>query len=250
MKTHLSSLDLEVLNPIETKKIIGGNWYDYHDIPEVNIPWDGGGGNDGGWWGNEPWYPSDGGGDYGGGSGGSSNGPGESPFPDHICKQGTNANTCAANALSYAAGHFGATGLTASDFADMAGKDFFNMAFNNGAGLTAGELGNIVSNVFDNNVIGMQISDIMTATGSGNPVIGIIENPGGNDGHVVVIVGADANGTVSFMDSMTGTMSSANINNVNFTGNFVQLTGVKDNALVNQYKNDANDVSACTVCGR
>ncbi|MCJ8153288.1 C39 family peptidase [Chryseobacterium sp. SSA4.19] len=250
MKTQLSGLDLEVLNPIETKKIIGGNWYDYHDIPEVVIPWDGGGGNDGGWWGNDPWYPDNGGGDYGGGSGsGPGNGSGDS-FPDHICKQGTNANTCAANALSYAAGHFGATGLTASDFAEMAGKDFSNMAYNNGPGLNGGDLSDIVMNVFDNNVIGFGISDIITATSAGNPVIGIIENPGGNDGHVVVIVGANANGTVSFMDSMTGSMTTANMSNINFVGNFVQLTGVKDNALVNHYKNDTNDASACSICGR
>ncbi|WP_042723339.1 C39 family peptidase [Flavobacterium sp. B17] len=250
-RTHLCDLDLEVLNPIETKKIVGGNWYDYtyHDIPEVVIPWDGGGGGDP--WGG--WYdPSHGGNDYpdyGGGNGGSSN-TGSDDFPDHICKQGINANTCAANALSYAAGHFGVPGLTASDFAEMVGKDFNNMAYNNGPGLTAGEMGDIVMNVFDNNIIGMEISDIITATNSGNPVIGIIGNPSGNDGHVVVIVGAEVNGTISFMDSMTGSMTTANLSNVNFIGNFVQLTGVKDNALVNQYKNDTNDTSACSICGR
>lgn len=72
-KTQLGDLDLEILNPIETKKIIGGNWYDYHDIPEVTIPWDGGGGSGG--WDDYPGHgPGDGGGpggDYGGGSGGS-----------------------------------------------------------------------------------------------------------------------------------------------------------------------------------
>jgi hypothetical protein len=74
-KTQLGDLDLEVLNPIETKKIIGGNWYDYINIGEVVIHWDGGsGGNDGGGWGYDPTH---GGGDYpgdwGGGSGGGSN---------------------------------------------------------------------------------------------------------------------------------------------------------------------------------
>ncbi|WP_223560123.1 DUF6973 domain-containing protein [Chryseobacterium lathyri] len=73
-KTQLGDLDLEVLNPIETKKIIGGNWYDYTNIGEVVIPWDGGGG------GGDPWGgyydPTHGGGDYGdtgGGGGGGGN---------------------------------------------------------------------------------------------------------------------------------------------------------------------------------
>lgn len=240
--------DFEVLNPIETKKVVGGDWWRY--IDEVVIPWDGTDWGD--WWDGSGLYdPSNpyGNGGNDSGSGGNNN-PDQNGFPDHICKQGPNANTCAANALSYAAGYFGASGITASDFAEMVGKDYYNMAFNNGAGLTAGEIGNIVDNVFNNNVIGFQLSDLIYATGSGNPVIGLIANPSGNDGHAVVIVGADANGTVCFMDSMTGNMNSANLNTINFVGNFVQLTGVKDNALVNQAKNDTNDISACSICGR
>ncbi|WP_079243034.1 DUF6973 domain-containing protein [Chryseobacterium indologenes] len=78
-RTQLGDLDLEVLNPIETKKIIGGDWYDYTNIGEVVIPWDGGGG------GGDPWGdyydPTHGGGDYGD-TGGGGSGSGSSVSAD------------------------------------------------------------------------------------------------------------------------------------------------------------------------
>jgi hypothetical protein len=86
-KAHFSDLDLEVLNPIETKKVLGGGWDDYFprdgQIDEVIIWGSSGGGDYGDWWGYDPThggndYPSDWG---GGGSGGdaSPNGVLENP---------------------------------------------------------------------------------------------------------------------------------------------------------------------------
>lgn len=77
-KAQLGDLDLEVLNPVETKKVLGGAWYDYDGyIPTVEIPWDG---NDwGSWWDNsgliDPNDPWGSGGNDGGGSGGSGSSP-------------------------------------------------------------------------------------------------------------------------------------------------------------------------------
>ena len=239
--------DFEVLNPIETKKVVGGDWWRY--IDEVVIPWDGTDWGD--WWDGSGLYdPSNPYGNGGNDSGsGSSNNPDQNGFPEHICKQGANATTCATNALSYVANYFGAAGLTASDFAEMAGKDYFSMSTGSEVGLTTTQMEVIMNNVFN----GITISDyqsLVSQVSSGNPIIAGIDGSNGIDGHVVVITCADSAGNIQYMDSVTGGVVNTTFNNVNFMNDFVAITGVKDNNYVNQYKNDANDVSFCSICGR
>lgn len=249
-RVQLSDLDLQVLNPIETKKIIGGNWYDYHDIPEVVIPWDGGGG-DGGWWGNEPWYPSDGG-DYGGGSGGNDGGPGQGSLPSaptHMCLQSASAATCATMALNYVANYFGGTGLTSSDFAEFAGQNFSDMMLGVG-GLNSSQMQAAVNTFFQNTIIdGTNGNNIANELNAGHPILGTIDQ-GGGVGHEVVIVGFDSGaGTVTYMDSLVGGVQTSNISSLSFTGSLFAISGLNTNSIVNKYSTDTNDVSGCSICG-
>lgn len=254
-KAHLCDLDLEVLNPIETKKIVGGNWYDYHDIPEVVIPWDGGGGGDpwGGWQdpshgGND--YP-----DYGGGSGSSSGGPGQGALPSaptHICQQAAGSATCATMALNYVANYFGGTGLSSSDFAEFAGQNFYAMLGGAG-GLSSSQMQAAVNTFFQNTIIdGSNGNNIANELNAGHPILGTIDQ-GGGIGHEVVIVGFDATaGTITYMDSIAGGVQTSNISgagSVSFTGSLFAISGLNSNSIVDKYKNDTNDVTACSICG-
>ncbi|MCJ8153287.1 C39 family peptidase [Chryseobacterium sp. SSA4.19] len=251
-RTNFSTIGFEILNPIETKKIIGGNWYDYHDIPEVVIPWDGGGGNDGGWWGNDPWYPDNGGGDYGGGSGGSGGGPGQGSLPSaptHMCLQTAGVATCATMALNYVANYFGGTGLTSSDFAEFAGQNFVDMMSGLG-GLNTSQMQAAVNTFFQNTIIdGSNGITIANELNAGHPILGTIDQ-GGGVGHEVVIVGFDSGaGTVTYMDSLVGGVQTYNVSTITFTGSLFAISGLNNNSIVNKYKTDTNDISGCSICG-
>jgi hypothetical protein len=253
-------MDLEIINPIESKTILGGDLYDplgydwepsawawngYRN-PYEWIPVDYGGNGDG----------SGSGSGSGGGSGGSGGGGGggddtfyypDPEFPDHICQQPANSATCATIALSYVANYFGATGLTSSDFAEMAGQNYDAMHYGIG-GLTGDNLSTIMTNVFQSTIIDGSTASIESNLRSGNPILAtIVYNNGG--GHEVVITEFDAYaGKVSFMDSISGTKVVSNISDVSFTSQLYAVTGIQNNATVNQYKNDTNDVSYCTIC--
>lgn len=256
-RTHLCDLDLEVLNPIETKKIIGGNWYDYtyHDIPEVIIS-GGGGGYDGGGWGYDP---SHGGNDYpdygGGGSGSNSGGPGQGSLPSaptHICQQLAGSATCATMALNYVANYFGGTGLTSSDFAEFAGQNFYNMLLGQG-GLSNSQMQTAVNTFFQNTIIdGSNGNNIANELNAGHPILGAIDQ-GGGIAHEVVIIGFDATaGTITYMDSIAGGVQTSNISgagSVSFTGSLFAISGLNSNSIVDKYKNDTNDVTGCSICG-
>jgi len=244
-------MDFEVMNPIESKKVLGGDWYNDWDLGwlnEVVITGGGGGGwydpfgvnyNDGSSWGDQ------GGGYYGGGGGNPDNGP---TFPDHICTQLNQGTTCATMALSYVANYFGATGLTSSDFAEMTGHNYMSMMVGLQDGLTGAQLSTIMSTIFNSTTIDGSTASMESNLNSGNPILATI-NQGGGIGHEVVIVGFDANvGTVSYMDSLVGSLVTSNVNTVNFIGSLYAVTGVQNNATVNQYKNDTNDVK-CSICG-
>jgi hypothetical protein len=270
-------MDLEIINPIESKKVLGGDWY--YELDNVNIygdeRWSYGYGNDeggmtivyggggssnqdyGGWWdsnlgGNYNDHGSWGGGNTGGGPDGSS----DPTFPDHICTQADYSSTCATMALSYVANYFGATGLTSSDFAEMVGNDYLSMLTGQpnpitdifSDGLTGAQISTIMSSVFQSTIIDGSTASMESNLNSGNPILATIDLGGGN-GHEVVIVGFNASlGTVSYMDSMVGGLVTSNLNAVTFTSQLYAVTGVQNNATVNQYKNDTNDIK-CSICG-
>ncbi|CAH0295517.1 papain-like cysteine protease family protein [Chryseobacterium sp. Bi04] len=251
-RTHFCDLDLEVLNPIETKKIIGGNWYDYTNIGEVVIPWDGGGGGgyDGGY------DPTHGGNDYpdygGGGSGSNSGGPGQGSLPSaptHICQQLAGSATCATMALNYVANYFGGTGLTSSDFAEFTGQNFFAMLGGAG-GLSSSQLQTAVNTFFQNTIIdGSNGNTIANELNGGHPILGTIDQ-GGGVGHEVVITNFDASaGTVTYMDSIQGGPKTSSLSTVSFTGPLFAISGLNNNSIVQKYRTDTNDVTACSICG-
>jgi hypothetical protein len=49
------------------------------------------------------------------------------------------------------------------------------------------------------------------------------------------------------MDPMKGELVTDNVSDISFTSQFYAVTGVQNNALVNQYKNDNNDIK-CSAC--
>lgn len=243
--------DFEVLNPIETKKVIGG-WWGYRDIEPIDLgTW---GGNDwGSWWDNSGLpgtggNPDYGGGDYGGGSGSSSGS--SSSFPSHICTQAPGSATCATMAMSYVANYFGGNGITSSDFAQFAGQNFNSMLAGQG-GLNYSQLHAAVNTFFQNTIIdGTNGNAILNELNAGHPILGTIDQ-GGGIGHEVVITGFDSSaGTVTYMDSIAGGAVTANISTVSFMGSLFAISGLQNNTIVDKYKNDTDDVSACTICGK
>jgi hypothetical protein len=286
-KTKLSIQNLqtmkefEIINPIESKSLFGGNGYsnDPNNNPNgptynggtLNTVYIGGHGPssgtfygtnntlNGGYahdWNNHGGHNNGG---YGGTSSGSGqwvnndSGQGEGELPNHsshICAQISGGDTCAIMALSYVANYFGATGLTASDFAEMAGKSFVQMVAGAQGGLTTSELNNIVSDIFQSVEIS-SYQEIDTNLNSGHPVIATI-NQGGY-GHEVVITSINLkNGDVSYMDPLTGGPVTNNLvsstNPITFVGSMHAISGIQNNTTVNQYKNDTNDIK-CGICG-
>lgn len=252
-KTHLGDLDLEVLNPIETKKVLGGGWndYDYHEIDEVII-WGGGGGYDGGGWGYDPSHGGNDYPDYGGGGSDNSGGPGDGSLPSpptHICTQGDFSKTCATMALSYVANYFGGTGLTSSDFAEMSGIQYTGMLTGMAEGLNNSQLQSIMGSIFQSTIIdGTNGNTIANELNSGHPILGSIDQ-GGGIGHEVVITGFNSSaGTITYMDSLVGGAVTASVSSVSFVGSLFAVSGLQNNATVDKYKSDTNDVK-CSICG-
>ncbi|WP_449397611.1 hypothetical protein [Chryseobacterium wanjuense] len=72
---------------------------------------------------------------------------------------------------------------------------------------------------------------------------------GGGIGHEVVIIGFDSGaGTITYMDSLVGGAVTSNVSSISFTGSLFAVSGIQNNALVNQYKSDTNDIK-CSICG-
>lgn len=243
--------DFEVLNPIETKKVAGGGW---GYIDEVVIWGDSGGGD---WWGDyyDPYYGGNDYPDYGGGGSGSSGGPGQGSLPSaptHICQQLAGSATCATMALNYVANYFGGTGLSSSDFAEFSGQNFYSMLGGAG-GLNTSQMQAAVNTFFQNTIIdGSNGNNIANELNAGHPILGAIDQ-GGGIAHEVVIIGFDATaGTISYMDSIAGGVQTSNISGagaVSFTGSLFAISGLNSNSIVNKYRTDTNDVTACSICG-
>ncbi|WP_295677780.1 hypothetical protein [uncultured Empedobacter sp.] len=232
-KTHLGELDLEVLNPIETKKIIGGNWYDYdyHDIPEVIID-GGGGGYDGGGWGGWGYDPTHGGGDYGGdyGGGGSGSTGGGDPhtvsgLPTTVEQQIGGACVSFAIAFAATANSHALTGAQAALQIAMGLNLNLNTVLN--TGLTFAQTIQAVNTVLDTHPLMSNVGAITGAIDNNNVVIGNLD-PSSNVGHEVVIVGYDNTaGTFTVADSQTGTYHDVAQGDINLYGGLFEITGVK-----------------------
>lgn len=267
------SLDIEIVNPIESKSLFGGcsyggcgnsygGWNCGNTIYISQTQWSSTGPT--GSASNSGYGGAAGGGDSGGGSstGGDSwidnNYDGindvdqnnqEEKYDKHICTQLNQGTTCATMALSYVANHFGGTGLTSSDFAEMAGKNYMSMMVGLEEGLTSFQLATIMSNVFQSTQISTY-QEIASNANNGIPVLATIDQ-GSGIGHEVVITNLNlATGVMTFMDSLTGGAVTSNLiaNPITFTGSMYAVSGIQNNNIVNQYRNDTNDVK-CGICG-
>lgn len=235
--------DFEVLNPIETKKLVGGGW---GYIDEVVI-W--GDYNDwGNWWDNSGLYdPSNpygnDGRDYGGGG---SSDP-STPPSTHICTQLAGSATCGPMTLSYVANHFGGTGISSSDFAEFTGQNYLSMLAGQG-GMSNSQMQAAVNTFFNNTIIDGSSTSYSSSLGAGNLILATIDQ-GGGIGHEVVITNFDSStGEITYMDSVVGGSDKVNINTANFIGSKFAISGLKDNNIVDKYKNDSNDI-VCSICG-
>ncbi|POR21772.1 hypothetical protein BWK58_11910 [Flavobacterium columnare] len=180
-------MDLEIINPIESKKILGGDWYNdpTWDLGQLREVYVGGSSSGGGWydpfggWG-DPWSNNSGSYDYGSGGGSNDGGPGEGKLPsppNHICTQLNQGTTCATMALSYVANYLGGTGLTSSDFAEMVGNDYLSMLIGMpnpmtnvfSDGLSGAQISTIMSNVFQSTIIDGSTNSLVTNLNSGHP---------------------------------------------------------------------------------
>ena len=256
--------DLEIINPIESKTILGGDMY----LPTVTVtgyrpraynPWDA---SNPGWSGPNVWDGSSGAwGDY-------SLPPQydvDPTYPDHICTQVPNSASCGPISLRYIANHFGATGLSSSDFAEFAGKDYWSMhtgfrnPFTNALsdGMNNIEFKKILDNFFDYSIVSTN-SDIESKTSIGNPVLATLnlglENDGLIKGHQVVIIGLNAKtGDITYMDPLKGRVIDNILTNPSIkfvAGQSYAITGVKDNDIVNKYKSDEDEqMFKCKICG-
>ena len=170
-------------------------------------------------------------------------------YDKHICTQLDGSTTCATMALSYLANHFGATGLSSSDFAEMAGKNYMAMTIGSEEGLNGVQLTNIMASIFNSTLI-QSYDQIIASLNNNHPVLASIQ-VGAGIGHEVVITYLDTvSGNISYMDSWSGTLVNSNMisNNIVFAGNMFEVSGIQNNSKVNQYKNDSNDI-ICTICG-
>lgn len=265
-KMQFSNLytDFEIINPIESKTILGGDWYTLDEVTVTGYrkhnsynPWDT---SNPGWYGPNDWNGRWGAwGDYG-----SYNDLGDNLFDDlkenlddqksqtfsnHICNQGTNTATCAPIALSYVANYYGANGLTASDFAEMRGHNYEWMNLGIG-GMSGSDLKFIMDKVFVSRILDGSTGSIEVALGKGQPIIASIDLGNGN-GHEVVITGFDfVRGKVSYMDPAYGNLQTSDVNDIKFTSQLYAVMGVQNNNYVKNYRNDKNDTSNCTICAK
>ena len=231
-KTHFSDLDLEVLNPIETKKVLGGGWDDYFprdgQIDEVIIWGNSGGGNYGDWWGYDPThggndYPSDWG---GGGNGGNPVDPHTvTGLPASVEQQIGGACVSYAIAFASTANNHSLTGAQAA----LQISQSLNIPINNVllTGLTYSQTIQAVNTILDTHPLMSNVGAITTAIDNNNVVIGNLD-PSSNVGHEVVIVGYDNSaGTFTIADSQTGTYHDVSQGDINLYGGLYEITGVK-----------------------
>jgi len=225
---QLGDLDLEVLNPVETKKVLGGAWYDYddyryHDIEGIIM--DGGNGGGGGGWDYYPGHgPGDGGGpgDYGGG-GGTGSGPGESVHLPHKVTMDTQLSgmgACVSYAMAFAASYLG-TNISGNSMA-VHNATVLGVGVNvtTQIGLTVAQAQTAIQAYFNTNSLN-NMGQLENAINQNHTVIA------GPSGHEVNIIGYDNNtSTFDTWDPNTG-YGTASYSSIDLSQGAYEIVSVK-----------------------
>jgi hypothetical protein len=246
VKRQISDLkmDVEIVNPIESKTIMGGDWYD-HDLGWLNITITNGGGtdfgtfwgnyNDGSTWGNQ-------GGDYYGNGGPSDLFSHSLPdLPAVVPQQLNTLGSCVSYAVSFVSNYLGheTNPLKVAFNMDkilglpsiMSATQIYSTSFNQG--LTSPlQATQVINSYFNTNQI-TTIAQTNAAIDSNHPVIAnyITEAASAANGniataHEVVIVEYN-NLNYRVEDSLTGSYHWVPQSSITFGNGAYEITGIK-----------------------
>lgn len=218
--------DLEVINPIESKTILGGDWYNDDMwggwLDEVVIG--GGSSGGGGWydpWGGygDPWGDTQGGygWDYGGGGSGSYTGPGN--LPSTVEQQLGSMGACVSYAMAFMSTVLGHS-ITGANMA-LHNAQALNLSIMTTitTGLTPAQATQAIQSYFNTTALTSN-AQIITALDSGH---GVLAN---YNGHEVAIVNhSGTNYTVA--DSNTGTYHDISQSQIDLGNGVYEIISVK-----------------------
>lgn len=231
--------DLEVINPIESKTILGGDWYDNDFwIQEVVIIGESGGGwydPFGGW--GDPWGDNIGGHgwDYGGSSGDGGSGQNGIPnLPSTVEQQLGSMGACVSYAMAFMSSYLGHSITGANMAVQIAQALNLSIGTTFTTGLTPAQATQAIQSYFNTTTLTTTEQIINAVETNQNGVLAnvYVTDASGNNipnlGHEVVIVDYDpGTGTFTAADSTTGAYETYNSNQINLGGGIYEITGVK-----------------------
>lgn len=223
--------ELEIINPIESKKILGGDWYDdwWIQLDEVYLGSTGGDDwweDDNSWWQDfsDPNYWDN---DYYG-NGSSDNGETIPNLPSTVEQQLGSMGACVSYAMAFMSTTLGHPITGANMALDIAQTQGLNMTTVLQSGLDFNQTNLAIANHFNFNVL-HNVADIQNAVLNNNH--GVLANlyvpSDPNMGHEVVIVDYIASSNnVLIADSNTGTYHYVSANDINFNGGVFEIINV------------------------
>lgn len=232
--------DLEVINPIESKTILGGDWYDM-DGGWIDTVYIGGGSSGGGGWYDpfggygDPWGDTQGGygWDYGGGGGGSGQ-DGLPNLPTNVEQQLGSMGACVSYAMAFMSSYLGHSITGANMALHNAQALNLNLTTTMVTGLTIAQATQAIQSYFNTTTLTTtaQIINAVETNQHGVLTNVYVTDSNGNNipnlGHEVVIVDYDpGTGTFTAADSTTGAYETYNSNQINLGGGVYEITGVK-----------------------
>jgi hypothetical protein len=232
--------DFEVINPIESKKVLGGDWYNgwdswYYDQDGITFTY---GGNDD--WNMDPYGnyndPGTWGEDYGSSGGGGDNygQDGIPNLPTTVEQQLGSMGACVSYAMAYMSSYLGHT-ITGANMALQNAQSLnLSVATTMINGLTITQATQAIQSYFFTTTLTTtaQIINAVETNQHGVLTNVYVTDSNGNNipnlGHEVVIVDYNP-GTNTFIaaDSSTGAYETYNANQINLGGGIHEITGVK-----------------------
>jgi hypothetical protein len=217
-------MDLEVINPIESKKVLGGDWYDTWDcgmLGGVGISYGGGGGSYDPWGGfGDSWGDTQGGygWDYnGGGGGGSYTGPGN--LPSTVEQQLGSMGACVSYAMAFMSTVLGHSITGANMAVHNAQTLNLNIMTTITTGLTPAQATQAIQSYFNTTALTTN-TQIITALDNGH---GVLANYSGHE--VAIVNHSGTNYTVA--DSNTGTYHNISQSQIDLGNGVYEIISVK-----------------------